>query len=136
MKYGRYGWSHALMSWGLGVVFLWIGLNILTHPDSWIGYVPDTNPFGMSREHLLQLNGLFDVALGSLLLLRWWQKLVAILVTLHLGAIIITNGIDPVIIRDVGLLGAALALVAWPTKYRKHRWWKIWQRSSSHSSEE
>lgn len=124
------------MSWGLGVVFLWIGLDIITHPDSWIGFVPAENPFGMPRELLLQIGGFLDIVIGALLVLRWWQKLVATLAALHLIGIIVTNGIDAVIIRDVGLLGVALALVAWPTKYRKHRWWKVWQRSSSPSDDE
>lgn len=128
MKYGRYGWSHLMMSWGLGAVFLWIGLDILVHPDLWIGFVPANLPGGLTRETALQLNGIGDTILGILLLLRWWQKTAAFLAALHLVGILVTNGIDAIIIRDVGLLGMALALLTWPTKYRKKRLGNLFSR--------
>ncbi|MGH9856723.1 MAG: hypothetical protein ACRD4B_02650 [Acidobacteriota bacterium] len=121
MKYGRYGWSHVLLSWGLGAVFLWIGLDILRHPNIWIGFMPQEAPFGLSRQLALQASGVVNVILGVLLLLRWWQKTVALVAALHLLGILVTQGINVVIIRDVGLLGAALALLFWPSSYRKHR---------------
>lgn len=139
MKYGRYGKSHLLMSWGLGATFLWIGLDIIFHPANWVGFVPQNVPFGISREHAIFLGGIADVALGAFLILRWWEKLVALLVALHLLGILIFNGIDAVLIRDVGLLGTALALVFWPTKYRKHRLAKFFDKfrrnSSAHTEE-
>lgn len=136
MKYGRYGWSHLVISWGLGIVFLWIGLDILKHPTSWLGFVPPHLPLGLTRETALQLNGMLDVGLGILLILRWWQKLAAALAVLHIVGILALNGIDAVLIRDVGLLGAAFGLLLWPTKYRRHRWWKVWQRGTAYSEEE
>ncbi|MEX1112323.1 MAG: hypothetical protein WEC84_02565 [Candidatus Andersenbacteria bacterium] len=136
MKYGRYGWSHLFMSWGLGIVFLWIGLDMLRHPESWIGFLPQNIPLGLARETALQINGVLDVALGSLLILRWWQKLVAVIAAAHLIGIVVYNGIDAVLIRDIGLLGAALALAVWPTKYRKRRMFKLFNRSSKSSSED
>ena len=116
------------MSWALGAVFLWIGLDIIFHPTNWIGFVPQDVPLGLSREREVCLNGVFDVALGGLLSMRWWEKLVAALAVLHLGGILVTSGIDAVLIRDVGLLGMALALLAWPTKYRKHRLGKFFNK--------
>lgn len=128
MKYGRYGWSHLMISWGLGATFLWIGLDILIHPESWIGFVPPELPAGLTRDTALQLNGALDTMLGIFLLLRWWQKTTALLAALHLIGILVTNGIDAVIIRDIGLLGAALALLLWPTKYRKRRFGKLFAK--------
>lgn len=136
MKYGRYGWSHLFMSWGIGAVFLLIGIDIFLHPNNWIGYVPPGLPGGLSRETLLQLGGVFDITIGILLALRWWQKTAAFLAVLHLLGILLTNRIDAVLVRDIGLLGVSLALVAWPTKYKKKRWWKLWQKKKSHSVED
>ena len=136
MKYGRYGWSHLFISWGLGIVFLWIGLDILVHPNSWIGFLPATIPGGISRELALQINGVLDAMLGVLLILRWWQKLAAAIAVIHLISILITNGIDAVVIRDIGLLGAAIGLLLWPTKYRRHKWWKFWQKSTTPTTDE
>jgi hypothetical protein len=121
MRYGRYGWSHLALSWGLGITFLWIGLHMFQNPDTWIGFVPEDIPGELSRESALQATALFDTLVGILLILRWWQKTVAFLATLHLAVILLQNGIDALLVRDVGLFGAAVALLLWPTKYRRHR---------------
>ena len=136
MKYGRYGWSHLFLSWGLGAVFLWVGLDILQHPQTWLGFVPPNVLGGLTHETTLQISGIVDVALGIAIILRWWQKPAALLAAIHLVAIVAFNGIDAVLIRDVGLLGAALALLTWPTKYRRKQWWKFWGRKKHAPVEE
>lgn len=128
MKYGRYGWSYRFLNWGLGATFLWIGIDIFMHAQTWLGYVPAQLPLGLTREGALQLNGLLDVVIGVALLLQWWPRLAAGLAVLHLLGIVATQGIDAVIIRDVGLLGAALALTTWPHGYKRHRLQKLWRR--------
>lgn len=119
MRYGRYGTSYFLLRVGLGVVFLWIGIDIFRHPEGWIGYVPMSLPLGLSRETGLQLNGALDVALGLLLILDKLPKIVAAVASIHLAGILITQGINALIIRDVGLFGAALALLFWPHHKRR-----------------
>lgn len=116
MSYGRYAWSHRFLAWGLGIVFLWIGLDIIKHPDAWIGYLPGDLPFGLNRALALKINGIFDAVLGGLLLLGWWPRVVAGFAALHLIGILADQGIDQVIIRDVGLLGTSLALLFWPKR--------------------
>ncbi len=128
MKYGRYGWSHRFLRWGIGATFLWIGIDILKHPQAWIGYVPPDLPITLAREDALRINGIADAALGIVILMGWLPKTSALLAALHLAGIIIMNGLDAVLIRDVGLLGAALALFVWPSHYRKHRFTKIFKR--------
>ncbi len=119
MNYGRYKWSHIFLSGGLGIVFLWIGLNMIQNPNTWIGYLPENIPFGLERGLALKLNGIFDIVLGALLIMRWWPKIVAALAALHLIVILVTQGIDAVLIRDVGLLGASLSLLAWPKRHNR-----------------
>jgi len=128
MRYGRYGWPHLFLSWGLGLVFLWIGLNILRSPNNWLGFVPQSVPLGMARETALKFGGIFDLALGVALVLRWWPKTAALLAALHIAFVLVQNGIDAVLIRDVGLLGAALALFTWPNHYRRRHWFKFFKR--------
>ena len=121
MSYGRHKWSHTFLSCGLGVVFLWIGIDIIRHSDSWIGYIPTNLPFGLERAVALKINGIFDIVLGALLIMRWWPKVAAALAVIHLAGILVTQGIDAVVIRDVGLLGSSLSLLLWPKRhYRSH----------------
>ena len=136
MRYGRYGYAHILMRVGLGLVFVWIGIDILRVPDSWIGFLPQVMPFGLTREFALQLNGVFDLLLGLVLISGRVPKLAALLAGLHLAMIIISNGIDAVVIRDVSLLGTALALFVWPYHRRKKRWWSRKGKRSSANDED
>jgi uncharacterized membrane protein len=120
MNYGKYNIPHLCLSIGLGIVFFWIGVDILRHPDSWIGFIPTNLPVHIPTTSLLKANGVFDMAIGLLLILRIWPKLIAFLAMGHLAVIIITQGLDAVIIRDVGLLGVTLALLSWPKRHYRH----------------
>lgn len=117
MNYGKYNWTHWILSVSLGIVFAWIGVDILRHPDSWIGYIPSNLPIHVPAASLLKLNGVFDIALGILLIIRLWPKLAAFLAALHLVGILATQGIDAVVIRDVGLLGGSISLLLWPKRH-------------------
>ncbi len=131
MKYGRHGWSYLFLRLGLGLTFLWIGIDILRHPELWIGYAPAKVPLGLTRETALQASGFFDVVVGLALTVPVLPKLMGALAAAHLLAIIVTQGIDAVLIRDVGLLGAALAILFWPTHYHQKKWrgrLSIWRR--------
>jgi uncharacterized membrane protein YphA (DoxX/SURF4 family) len=124
MKYGRYGWPYLFLRVGLGLTFLYIGLDIWRHPDMWIGYVPSETMFGLTRESMLRFGGLFDLVIGVLLVTKVMPKLAGALAVLHLVGIFTLNGIDAVLVRNVGLLGAALAVAVWPSSYhRRKRWW-------------
>lgn len=131
MRYGRYGWSYFLLRLGLGLVFTWIGVDIVRHPETWLGYVPPELPLGISREQGLHLSGLFDVIIGGLLMIDKLPKIAATLTALHLLGILVTQGINAIIIRDVGLLGAAIALLVWPHHRHKHilgQYFFFWRR--------
>lgn len=119
MRYGRYGTSYLVLRLGLGIVFLWIGISMYLTPTNWIGYLPQEIPLGLSRETALQMNALLDVAIGLLLILNKFPKITAAVAALHLAGVLIFNGIDSVIIRDVGLFGASLALFFWPHHRRR-----------------
>lgn len=120
------------------MTFLWIGIDMMRFPQNWIGYLPDAIPFGFSRETALQLNAFFDIAIGALLLLNKLPRATALLATLHLAGILIVNGINGVLVRDVGLFGAVLALLFWP-HHRRRRFGmprlRFWQRHEQDISE-
>lgn len=129
MRYGRYGTSYFLLRLALGIVFLWVGVDMVRFPQNWIGYLPESIPFGLSRENALQVNAIIDIGLGVLLVLNKLPRFTALVATVHLAAILIVNGIDGVLIRDVGLFGAALALLFWPHHQRRtFRLPRLWRR--------
>ena len=141
MRFGRYNYSYLFLRLGLGAVFLWIGIDIFRNPTNWIGFVPAALPLGLSRDAALQLNGLFDTIIGLLLITGQLPRLTALLATLHVAGVLLTNRIDAVLARDICLLGSSLALLAWPHhKSGKHHWWNrliFWKgQPSSESSEE
>lgn len=111
---------------GLGLTFIYIGVDILRHPNMWIGYVPQETMFTLDRAAMLRLGGLFDITIGAMLGAKIWPRLAGVLAVLHLMGIFTLNGIDSVLARNIGLLGTALAVVVWPKNYRRKRWW--WQR--------
>ena len=121
MKYGRYGLSYMFLRWGLGLTFIYIGLDIFFHPDLWLGYVPDEVPFGLARGTTLRAAGLFDLAVGALMIIRFMPKLMGFLAAVHLISVAVFNGLDAVLIRNVGLLGAAMAVWFWPAKHHRRR---------------
>jgi hypothetical protein len=92
---------------------------MIQDPQTWIGYLPANIPLDLNRGLALKLNGIFDIVLGALLIMRWWPKIVASLAVLHLVGILVTQGIDTVLIRDVGLLGASLSLLTWPRRHSR-----------------
>ncbi len=111
------------LRFGLGLTFMLIGINIFRSPSAWIGYLPVNIPYGIPRDAMLQFVGLADLVLGLLLIIRAWSKAAGFLITIHILATMIFNGFDTVLIRDVGLLGAALAVALWPAGYKKKHWW-------------
>lgn len=121
MHHGKYWLSYVILRVCLGAVFLWIGLDIYRHPESWIGFVPTNLPLGLAPATALQLNAGLDAVIGILLVLGVFIRIAAALAALHLIGILVTQGIDAVLIRDVGLLGASLALLMWPKQNHK-RW--------------
>lgn len=133
MKYGRYGLPYLFMRVGLGFTFVYIGIDILRHPDLWIGYLPNETMFGFAREALLKFGGFLDLIIGVSLMTKRATKLGGSLAVLHLIGIFTLNGVDSVLARNFGLLGAAIAVTIWPSSYhrKKHKWGKKSKKSES-----
>jgi hypothetical protein len=104
----------------LGVMYLYSGVDIVRHPSSWTWairslptwiYGPITI-FGV--ENFLYLQGIVEILFG-VVLLGWFVskaivKYVGLVSALEMAAIVILVGIDAVTFRDIGLIGAGLAL--------------------------
>lgn len=104
-----------LLRIALGLVFLWFGSNQLMNPSGWSGFLPDVAlSFPLSPETLIQANGSFEILFAVLLLVGFFTRIVALLLAIHLGAIVLSVGFNEIGVRDFGLTCATLSLFFLP----------------------
>lgn len=110
---------------GLGVMYLYSGIDIIRHPTGWFWAVRPIFkwfPTGMQAtltqpafmKKFLMSQGVLEVVF-AIILLAWflpkkYAKWVAVLTTLEMAGILFLIPIDAVTFRDFGLLGGGLAL--------------------------
>ena len=104
---------------GLGCMYLYSGVGLLRAPSSWYGFAPvwvvdiweRIAPFDV----FLRIQGAVELVIAALLLCwflgRWGLRIGAVLATGEFAFILIFAGVDLVTFRDIGLLGATLALL-------------------------
>ncbi len=114
---------------GLGLMFLYSGYSIYSNPGMWESYVTDLPQWvqmliayvHLTVPQFLTIQGVAEMIFGAVLILwflpLWLVRTVSILITLELASILILIGVTGVTFRDIGLVGAAIALVL--TLYRK-----------------
>ncbi|KKW05345.1 MAG: hypothetical protein UY39_C0064G0002 [Candidatus Kaiserbacteria bacterium GW2011_GWC2_49_12] len=105
---------------GLAVLFLWFGLSQVTNPSDWIAWVPEwpTIITGLSASTIVLLNGAFETVLGTLLVLGFQTRWVALLLSLHLFYIAYEMGYNDIGVRDFALAIATLSLALFgPDQY-------------------
>ena len=104
----------------LGAMYLYSGIDIVRHPSAWTWAIrslpawingPITT-FGV--ENFLYVQGVVEIILGALLL-GWFVpkkvvRYIGLISALEMAAIVLLVGIDAVTFRDIGLIGAGLAL--------------------------
>ncbi len=105
---------------GLGAMYLYSGYDFIANPQHWYGFVPQWFSRAIvpavfpSIDTYLRFQGAGEFLLGFLFL-AWFLprsvlKLAAAAAALEMALILYFVGIDPITFRDIGLLGAALAL--------------------------
>ena len=111
---------------GLGFMYLYSGYDIFMHPTAWkwaVTQLPDAieapiKMFGVIE--FLRIQGATEILLG-LIFLAWFLprpfvRLAALISAVEMAAILLLVGIDTVTFRDIGLVGAGLALFLHPTR--------------------
>jgi len=97
---------------GLAITFIWIGVLIVLDPVAWGAFL---KPWAIELLPLplvtiVMATGILDIIIGGLLLFNFFPALAAAIGAIHLAGILITSGVDAVTVRDIGLLGATIAL--------------------------
>lgn len=112
-----------VLRFGFGCMFLYSGIDLIRHPMGWYWAVrplPWTvqsiinNQIGIDQ--YLRAQGavelLFALVFFAWFLPRWMVSVVSALVALEMAAVLLLVGIIGDTFRDIGLLGGAVALVA------------------------
>jgi len=95
----------------LALVLLWFGIDEVTHPENWFGYIPSWLNLPFSLNVFFVLNGIFEIIIGALLLIGLKTRIVAFIAALHLLSITIAVGYNDVGVRDFGLTLMAVSLI-------------------------
>lgn len=111
--------SNLFLRLGLAFVFFWFGIDKFIHPDYWINaWTPAwfqslLDRFNIGALNFIYANGIFEIVLGLGFVFNIFVKLLALLAILFLLAVIFSFGLNEITVRDVGLIGSALALLFW-----------------------
>ena len=114
--------SNLFLRLGLAFVFLWFGIDKFINPEYWINaWVPlwfqgILASLGIGNLNFIYTNGIFEIILGLGFLFNLFIKLFAFLAILFLLFVTFSFGLNEVTVRDVGLIGAALALLFWNSR--------------------
>lgn len=109
-------WSLRL---GLGFMYLYSGYDLFYNPWHWYGFMPkwfsQTVTQIVSIDAYLRIQGIGEIIIG-LLFLAWFfgvrgVRIAAALAVFEMALILLFVGIDPITFRDIGLLGAAIAIL-------------------------
>ena len=106
--------SFHILRVGLAITFLWIGVLILKEPEAWGGYLQPWAA-GLLPVPIAQAmigTAFLDIAIGVLLLFDSFVWLAALVGAIHLMIVLVVSGITDITVRDIGILAAAVALVA------------------------
>lgn len=103
---------------GLGLMYVYSGVSLIRHPLDWQGFLPPWFADLMSRvlplPTYLAVQGAGELVLAAVFLLPFvtlfFVRIAAVLAALEFAGILLFTGLDLVTFRDVGLLGAAVAL--------------------------
>ena len=104
--------AYNALRFGLAVTFIWIGVLIVLDPVAWGAFLKpwavDLLPLPLIT--FVMATGILDIVIGGFLLFNFFPSFAAAIGAIHLAGILVTTGIDAVTVRDIGLLGAAIAL--------------------------
>lgn len=100
----------------LGFVLLWFGISEILDPKYWSGYVPGVieKIYPLNLDMLVQIHGLVLFLLSLALFFRFYIRFSGFIVFLVLLSIIFgliaSAGFNEIVVRDIGILGLALAI--------------------------
>jgi uncharacterized membrane protein YphA (DoxX/SURF4 family) len=115
-------YSQLALRIGLAAVFVWFGVDKLMHPQYWLdAWMPQhvqafVIRLSVTPRDALNLLGIAEVLIALSLVTGFFIRWFAACAIVFLLAVSVTHGFSEVLIRDVGLIGALVALILWPER--------------------
>lgn len=106
-------WAATFTRLILGLVFLWFGYHELVDPRLWTGYVPVVPATSTASVVLVLAHGVVLFVLAVALLVGVAPRAAGAIGALLMVEIVVSlgvSGINDVVVRDVGVLGLAVAV--------------------------
>lgn len=106
--------SFHILRVGLAITFFWIGILIFKQPEAWGGYLQPWAA-GLLPIPIAQAmigTAFLDIVIGALLLVDSFVWLAVLVGAIHLIIVLTVSGITDITVRDIGILAAAVALMA------------------------
>lgn len=109
----------------LALVFIGLGIDRFLHPNYWLTVAsPNWLEFIGGRLSLVGLQlvyavAVFEILIGLGILFGIFTKFFSGLAVLFLTGMLLSNGLDEIGFRDLGLIGVLIAIIFWPNKRSK-----------------
>jgi len=108
-------WAATLTRVLLGIVFAWFGYHELVDPRLWTGYVPVVPAASTASVVLVLAHGTVLLVLGVALVVGVAPRVAGAIGALLMIEIVVSlgvHGLNDIVVRDVGVLGLAVAVSA------------------------
>ncbi|MCL5733790.1 MAG: hypothetical protein M1334_04030 [Patescibacteria group bacterium] len=104
-----------ILSWSIAFVVIWFGVNEIHSPQDWVVYAPSFLGTGRLADNLVLFHGLLLCVSGAALVFNFYRRMAALIIFLMIleisATFIFQTGVSDVVVRDIGVAGAALSLV-------------------------
>ncbi len=104
--------SYHIVRIALAITFVWTGVFIYMEPDIWGSMVAPwvLHLLPMPIHQVMIDTAILDICIGILFLINPLIWIAALLGALHLISVLIATGVSDITVRDIGLLGACIAV--------------------------
>lgn len=111
--------SPAVLRIGIALVFIWFGTQQIIGTSNWVDLIPSwvVSITTLSAFKVVYLNGIFEIIVGSALLLGYFTRISSLLLALHMFDITFIVGFNATGVRDFGLSMATLAIFLYGVDY-------------------
>jgi uncharacterized membrane protein YphA (DoxX/SURF4 family) len=106
--------AYRVLRIGLGITFIWLGALIWQSPEAWGGFI---QPWALKLLpgdliSTMKQTAILDMILGVWMIIGWRVWIPALIGSTHLAVVLITTtgSWSNIVVRDIGLIAATLAL--------------------------